>query len=185
MRRLGITNCTVVPPACDECCGEAQAPEDVVAILSRRKAESVALAAAPGDIVIAADTIVWHDGMALGKPRDEEDAFAMLSRLAGQWHTVYTGVTVLRDGEAITEEEFTSVLMRAMTEAEIRAYIATGEPMDKAGAYGVQARGALLCQRMDGDFYNVMGLPLFRLGHMLRRLGVDLLSVSPESGAAL
>lgn len=177
IRRIGITNARIIPPKCDEKVEDGMPPEDVVAIVSRRKAETVASQyAAPEDIVIAADTVVWYDGNILGKPVDEADAFNMLTMISGNWHMVYTAVTIIRGDELITEEEATSVLMRNLTAEQIEAYIATGEPMDKAGAYGIQERGALLCERVDGDFYNVMGLPLFRLGLMLERLGIDLLS---------
>lgn len=176
MHRLGITNCEVVPPKCDEFIDVSTPPEDSVAILSRRKAESVAACYPKDCIIIAADTVVWYDNQVLGKPENAADAKRMLSALAGNWHLVYTGVTAMYGDMLVTEEECTSVLMRKMTEAEIEAYIETGEPMDKAGSYGIQGRGALLCERVDGDFYNVMGLPLFRLGHMLGRLGVDLLT---------
>ena len=111
----------------------------------------------------------------LGKPRDEEDAFRMLRELAGSRHTVCTGVSVRR-GE--TSELFavsTRVFFRPMTDDEIRAYIKTGEPMDKAGAYGVQSRGALFVERIDGDFFNVMGLPVEQLGLVLARFGIKLL----------
>ena len=111
----------------------------------------------------------------LGKPRDEEDALRMLRELAGRGHTVCTGVSVCRGAQ---EERFavsTRVFFRPMTDDEIRAYIKTGEPMDKAGAYGVQSRGALFVERIDGDFFNVMGLPVEQLGLVLSRFGVKLL----------
>ena len=172
LRRIGIAHCRVIPPACDEEYDETLPPEDAVMLLSRRKAMDIAASASPADLIIAADTLVWHNGRALGKPVDADDAFSMLTALSGSLHAVYTGVTVLRGDAMLTEAERTSVLLRAMTAEEIRLYVATGEPMDKAGSYGIQERGALLCERVDGDFYNVMGLPLFRLGRMLGRMGV-------------
>jgi septum formation protein len=145
------------------------------AILSRRKAEEVLPRHPAGAVVIAADTVVVCGGRLLGKPLNEGEAFDMLRALSGRMHTVHTGVTVMRDGRALTRTESTDVTMRAMTDGEIYAYIATGEPMDKAGAYGIQERGALLVERLDGDFYNVMGLPLCLLSKMLLEFGIDLL----------
>ncbi len=172
VKRIGLTQCKIVDPRVEEKLLSDMPPEELVGHWSRRKAEAVS--ASPEDVVIAADTIVWFDGGALGKPSDAADAFGMLTMLAGNWHTVYTGLTVIHDGQTITEVESTAVLMRPMSTQEIEAYVATGEPLDKAGAYGVQERGALLCERVDGDFYNVMGLPLFRLGRVLADLGVNL-----------
>ena len=125
-------------------------------------------------VVVAADTIVALDGQVLGKPQDQGEAFAMLSALSGREHRVYTGVTVLGGGQAATEHEETAVAFRALSPEEIRDYIATGEPMDKAGAYGIQGVGALLVQGIRGDYCNVVGLPLFRLGRMLSGFGVKL-----------
>lgn len=174
MRRIGLRDAEIVPPGVEEEPIRGIPPGELAAYWSLKKAESVAGDCGPGDVVIAGDTVVWHDGNILGKPADEADAFKMLTMLSGAWHTVYTGLTVIRDGKIITQAEATSVLMRSMTPGEIEAYIKTGEPMDKAGAYGIQERGALLCERIDGDFYNVMGLPLFRLGRILASLGLNL-----------
>ena len=115
------------------------------------------------------------DGAILGKPRDHDDAVRMLTALSGREHIVYTGVAVLRGGELRQAAEQTAVRFRALTPAEIERYIATGEPMDKAGAYGIQGRGALFVAHLDGDYFNVMGLPLCRLGQLLNELGVELL----------
>ena len=139
-----------------------------VARVSRRKA--LAVPREPGDVVIAADTIVVCDGRVLGKPKDEEDAFEMLSMLSGRFHEVMTGITVLRDRESITHTETTRVHFRRLLPDEIRAYIATGEPMDKAGAYGIQGGAAFFIDEIMGDYYNVMGLPLCCLGTILREL---------------
>ena len=139
-----------------------------VARVSRRKA--LAVPREPGDVVIAADTIVVCDGRVLGKPKDEEDAFEMLSMLSGRFHEVMTGITVLRDRESITHTETTRVHFRRLLPEEIRAYIATGEPMDKAGAYGIQGGAAFFIDEIMGDYYNVMGLPLCCLGTILREL---------------
>ena len=143
-------------------------PFDEVARVSRMKA--LAVSREKGDVVIAADTIVVCEGKVLGKPRDEADAFRILSLLSGRDHEVMTGLTVLRDEEVITHTEVTKIHFRELYPQEIRAYIATGEPMDKAGAYGIQGGAALFADEMVGDYYNVMGLPVCRLAMILRQL---------------
>ena len=127
------------------------------------------------EVILAADTIVWHHGRIYGKPHSQEEAYAMLHSLSGRTHEVYTGVTVLHNGTELTEHECTYVTFRSLSDEEIHGYIATGEPMDKAGAYGAQGIGALFVKRIEGDFFNVMGLPVCRLGEMLKRTGVKLL----------
>ena len=127
----------------------------------------------PEDIVVAADTIVVCDGVILGKPRDEEHAHRMLRLLSGKAHQVMTGLTVLAPNGAVTVTEVTDVHFRPLSDKEIDDYIATGEPMDKAGAYGIQGGAALFCSRMEGDYYNVMGLPVCRLGEILRELAPE------------
>ena len=137
--------------------------------------ELAAAWARPEDIVVGADTVVVLDGRVLGKPKNEADAAAMLRALSGRTHTVYTGVAVERGGERRLHAERTDVRFRALTDAEIAAYIATGEPMDKAGAYGAQGYASLFVEHLDGDFFNVMGLPLCALGKLLKELDVSLL----------
>ena len=149
--------------------------EETAAALSRQKCAEVAAAADPADVVIAADTVVWLDDTIFGKPHDHDDAVRMLSTLSGRTHTVYTGVTIARDGEMLTEVEASDVRFRKLTPEEIEAYVATGEPMDKAGAYGAQGYAALFVEGIDGDFFNVMGLPLCRLGQMLKAFGISLI----------
>ena len=149
-------------------------PAETVMALSAAKAREVA-ARSPGALVIGADTVVELDGRLLGKPRDEADAFSMLRALSGNEHRVYTGVTLVRDAQCVSDAEMTRVFFREMTDAEISAYIATGEPMDKAGAYGYQGVAGLFVERIDGDFFNVVGLPLCRLGRMLAAMGVSLI----------
>ena len=151
----------------------ADAAHTVMA-LSEAKARETA-ARHPGDTVIGADTVVELEGDILGKPLDADDAFRMLRRLSGNEHRVYTGVTLVRGTECVSEVETTRVFFRDMTDEEIRAYIATGEPMDKAGAYGYQGVAGLFVERIDGDYFNVVGLPLCRLGRMLGSMGVALL----------
>ncbi len=135
--------------------------------LALRKAKAVA-AHYPDDTVIGADTIVVLEGAVFGKPADEADARRMLAALSGREHTVFTGVAVVsRMGETVFSEG-TLVRFRPLSAADISAYAATGEPMDKAGAYGIQKKGALLIEGISGDFYNVMGLPVCRLSQVLR-----------------
>ena len=147
---------------------------ETVKALSAAKALEVARRH-PGCVVIGADTVVESEGVILGKPRDEADAFAMLRALSGREHRVFTGVTVTDGDTVLSQAEMTRVFFRPLTDREIRAYIATKEPMDKAGAYGYQGFASLFVERIDGDFFNVVGLPLCRLGQMLASLGVKLL----------
>ena len=143
--------------------------------LSRAKCLEIAADADGDDVVIAADTVVCLDDEILGKPADEADAERMLRALSGRDHRVFTGVTVARGGRVLSDYEETAVHFRPLTEREIAAYIATGEPMDKAGAYGIQGRAALFVEGIEGDYFNVMGLPLCKLGKMLKEIGVSLI----------
>ena len=157
----------------DETMDPQKAPFDEVARVSRLKA-----AATPrkdGDVVVAADTIVVCEGRVLGKPRSEAEAAAMLRLLSGRDHQVMTGVTVIRDERVQTFTEVTDIHFRELSDREIDRYVATGEPMDKAGAYGIQGGAALFCTRMVGDYYNVMGLPVCRLGLVLREIAPELM----------
>ena len=160
----------------DESMDKTLAPYDEVARVSRLKA--LAVERQEDDIVVAADTIVVVEGTVLGKPRDEEDAFRMLRSLSGRDHQVMTGMTVVRGEEAVTVTEVTDIHFRELSDTEIRAYIATGEPMDKAGAYGIQGGAALFATHLDGDYYNVMGLPVCRLSMILRSFGLCILGES-------
>ena len=152
----------------DEAMDPEKAPFDEVARVSRLKA--LAVPREEFDTVIAADTIVVCSGKVLGKPHSEAEAVEMLTMLSGRDHQVMTGVTVLRGGRCKTFTEVTDLHFRSLSGKEIEAYVATGEPMDKAGAYGIQGGAALFCDRMAGDYYNVMGLPVCRLGEVLREL---------------
>ena len=160
----------------DETMDDAKQPFDEVARVSRLKAE--ATSRDHDDIVIAADTIVVCNGTVLGKPIDEADAFRMLKLLSGKDHQVMTGLTVLRGETAIVCTEVTDIHFRELSDKEIRAYIATGEPMDKAGSYGIQGGAALFAEKMVGDYYNVMGLPVCRLGQILKTLAPELMEDS-------
>ncbi len=175
LRQIGITNFKIMASGADERMDGDPPPAALVEELSRRKARAVRESAGADALIIAADTVVALDGRILGKPADEDAAFAMLSALSGRRHTVYTGLTVLRGVREETRHEQTLVAFRPLAPDEIRAYIATGEPMDKAGAYGIQGLGSLLVSRLEGDYFNVMGLPLFLLGGMLAEFGVTLL----------
>ena len=162
---------TVCPADIDEAMDPARLPQNEVARVSKLKAE--AIARNPGDVVIAADTIVVLEDRVLGKPADKADAMEMLRALSGRDHQVMTGMTVLRDGASVTHTEITDVHFRPLTEEEILRYVETGEPMDKAGAYGIQGFAAPFVEGIRGDYYNVMGLPVCRLEQMLR-------SIAPE-----
>lgn len=175
LERIGVTDFTVRVPEVEEYFPEGLTPSQVVEYISREKAEAAVKLCGSDDIIITADTMVFLDHDRLGKPRDEVHALEMLTALQGRRHTVCTGVTVQQGTRFFTESESTFVYFRSASEAELRNYIATGEPLDKAGAYGVQGRGALLVERLEGDFFNVMGLPVLRLSRMLKRFGVSLL----------
>ena len=150
---------------------QASAYEEVARV-SREKA--LAVSREKDDVVIAADTIVVCEGKVLGKPRSTDEAVQMLSLLSGRDHQVMTGMTVLRGEKVISCTEVTDIHFRELSEKEIRAYVATGEPMDKAGAYGIQGGAALFAEKMVGDYYNVMGLPVCKLHRMLTELAPEL-----------
>ena len=170
----------VIPAAGEEAAPDGLAPGELVMLLAANKAAEVAERAGGGAVVIAADTVVEVDGQVLGKPGTEEKAREMLAALSGREHRVWTGVCV-REGERIlTRNECTAVHFRALTMAEIDAYAATGEPLDKAGAYGYQGLACLFVDRIEGDYFNVVGLPVCTLGLMLREFGIELLSPRPH-----
>ena len=162
---------TVCPADIDEAMDPTLLPQNEVARVSKLKAE--AIARDPGDVVIAADTIVVLEDRVLGKPADKAEAISMLRALSGRDHQVMTGMTVLRGNNSITHTEITDVHFRPLSEEEILRYVETGEPMDKAGAYGIQGFAAPFVEGIRGDYYNVMGLPVCRLEQMLR-------SIAPE-----
>ena len=157
----------------DETMDPNASPAHEVGRVSRRKA--LAVSREDDDVVIAADTIVVCAGQVLGKPHSPEEAVETLKLLSGRDHQVMTGVTVVRGDRAETFTEVTDLHFRDLTEKEIRAYVATGEPMDKAGSYGIQGGAALFCSHMAGDYYNVMGLPVCRLGETLRKMAPDMM----------
>lgn len=167
LARMGLTDFSVVTPEVEETYPDGLTPEGVVAHISRLKSDAAAPLVSPDDILITADTMVFLGSDRLGKPHGEADALRMLTALSGNTHTVCTGVTVRQGARVEAFTVSTAVTFRVCTERELRGYIATGEPMDKAGAYGVQGLGAMLVERIEGDFFNVMGLPVERLAACL------------------
>ena len=160
-----VTNDFTVKTAdVDETLPDGISPKDAVLYLSRIKA-------APfeneNDVVIGADTVVAIDGEILGKPCDKSDAASMLRLLSGKTHSVFTGVTVIKNGEYRSFAEETKVTFFELTEKEITDYVETLEPLDKAGAYGIQGYGSLLVEKIDGDYFNVVGLPVSKLNRLL------------------
>ncbi|HXD22095.1 MAG TPA: Maf family protein [Gemmatimonadaceae bacterium] len=167
---IGIAH-LVLPANIDESLLPGEQPHTHAERLARTKALTIA-AREPDAVVIAADTIVVVDGDVLGKPSDVGAARAMLERLSGRTHTVLTAIAVARGARIESAVEAVDVTFRTVSEPDIDAYIATGEPMDKAGAYGIQGFGATIVERVDGDYFSVMGLGLRRLVQLLARLGV-------------
>ena len=165
---------TVKPTNTDESGAKGMTPKNTVEYLSKIKAEALFCDIAENDVIIGSDTVVAIDGEILGKPKNEADAKVMLKKLSGRTHHVFTGVTLIKktaDGRiektfsCVTEVEFFSLL-----DDEINAYVKTGEPLDKAGAYGIQEKGALFVKGINGDFFNVVGLPVSALWHELKSL---------------
>lgn len=167
---IGIAH-EVMPADIDETVMPHEEPVPHCERLAREKAHTLALKH-PDALVIAADTIVVRDGEILGKPADAADARRMVKLLAGRSHTVFTAIAVAQGGRTESAVEEVTVTFRALTDAEIAEYVATGEPMDKAGAYGIQGWGATIVERVDGDYFSVMGLGLRRLVALLAKLGV-------------
>ncbi len=175
LRQIGVVF-TSDPADVDECVLSDETPETYVVRVSLDKARVAAARAAEG-IVVAADTIVVLDDMILGKPTDDRDAERMLSLLSGRMHRVITALAVLdaATGKSLTRIALTRVWFRNLTHEEIGSYVSTGEPLDKAGAYGIQEKGALLVDKIEGCYFNVVGLPLSLLGEMLGDFGINLL----------
>lgn len=157
----------------DETMDPSLPPEQEVARVSRCKA--LAVPRQEDDVVIAADTIVVCEGRVLGKPHSPREAEEMLTLLSGRDHQVMTGCTIAAGEQVQTFTEITDLHFRPLEPEEIRRYVESGEPMDKAGAYGIQGGAALFCRRMEGDYYNVMGLPVCRLWQQLRHLAPELM----------
>lgn len=168
---LITTDFKIIPAVGEENADPALSPDMFVRALAEQKALEIA-ASHPDDTVIGSDTVVAINGEILGKPKDEDDAFRMLALLSGTSHSVFTGVAVIKNGEIHSFTEETKVKFFPVTMEEIKDYIATGEPFDKAGAYGIQELGALLVEGIDGDYYNVMGLPAGRLYRLMKKLEI-------------
>lgn len=159
---------TVQPAEVEETIPPDVLPEDVAAYLSHIKADAVSKNN-PNAIVIGCDTVVLLEEQVLGKPHSPEEAKAMLQALSGKTHQVITGTTVTNGSRTVTFSSETAVTFYPLSEAEIDAYLATGEPFDKAGAYGIQGKGSLLIHSIQGDYFTVMGLPVARLSRVLRQ----------------
>ena len=169
---------TVRPSSADESYDADMAAVDVPALLARRKAEAVAREAEADAIVIGADTVVLLDNKLLGKPKDAEEAKAMLRSLSGRTHQVVSGIAVVAGDTCLTDTVITHVEMRTISDAEIEAYVRRDQPLDKAGAYGIQEAAGLFVTGIRGDYYNVVGLPLCRLGELLTAVGFPLFKES-------
>lgn len=174
LERIGLTF-TVHPAAVDEALIPGLTAQEQVERLSRMKAQAVGENQPENAVILSADTVVVRDGSILGKPTDFADAEQMLLSLSGRGHLVLTGVTVWTKSRVQTHCEKTEVHFRPLSQTEIRAYIATGEPMDKAGAYGIQGYASLFVDKLVGDYYNVVGLPLCATAQMLRTAGIPIL----------
>ena len=168
---IGIEEFRIIVDENDELIPNGLSPEQTVCEIAIGKAKNVSRSCGKFDTIIAADTLVYLDGLPLGKPGGIDDATAMLRSLSGRMHTVYTGIALLKGSKSAVCAEMTRVYFRDISDAEILAYVKTGEPMDKAGGYGAQGRGAVFIERIEGDFFNVMGLPLCRLSMMLKEFG--------------
>lgn len=166
-----VDECIFIPADIEETVPDGLPVEEHPLYLAEQKARAVA-ATHPQEAVIGCDTVVIIDGVLLGKPQSQEEAFSMLERLSGRVHTVVTGVYTLADGVGRGFSETTEVEFRKLSPQEIADYVASGEPMDKAGAYGIQGIGAVLVKRINGDFYNVVGLPVARLKEELLNDGI-------------
>lgn len=169
---------TVCPAEADETVDPSMSPTEAGELLATRKAIAARdMLVSEGrytdeDVLLAADTLVYLDGKPLGKPKDGEEAASMLRALCGKEHIVCTGVCMLRGRRSVSMSEVTTVRMRAYSVAEIEDYIATGEPLDKAGAYGIQGIGAVLVDAIEGDFFNVMGLAPKTISRLMHVLGI-------------
>ena len=165
----------VWPSRAEEDNAAALPPDELVRLHARIKAQAVAAEVQPGDIVIGADTIVVLAGKVYGKPENAAAAETMLAELSGRTHSVWSGVAVVSQGQWLVDAVETRVTLAKLTAEQIRRYVATGEPLDKAGAYAVQGRGALFVERLEGCYFNVVGLPLRALSRLLSQAGVELL----------
>jgi septum formation protein len=173
LRQVGLSF-RVIPSGVDEQVSEPLAPGALVEHLALAKARDVA-AREPGALVLGADTIVVVDGRILGKPKDRADAIAMLQSLSGRSHQVMTGVALIGGGRELVGHEETTVSFVPLTQGQIERYVDSGEPMDKAGAYGIQGRASAMISGIEGDYFTVVGLPLCATCHMLSEFGIEVL----------
>ncbi len=171
MEKIGLPF-EVIVSACDETLPADIPAEQAAEVLAVRKAAAVAKLH-PDAVVIGADTTVLLDGAILGKPADTDDCKRMLHALSGRQHQVVTGVAVFWSGRSLSFSDLTQVRFYPLNDAEIDAYAASDEPYDKAGAYGIQGQGALLIEGIQGDYYNVMGLPVAKLVRVMRKIGIN------------
>ena len=176
-RRKDILNMLKIPfevveSNADETCPEGTSAEDTVKILSARKAAAVAETLEEKCVVIGADTVVFLNGKILGKPKDAADASAMLSSLSGKSHFVYTGISVICGGKTVTVCDKTEVKFKPLSQEEISAYVASGEPLGKAGSYAVQGLGSMFIEKIDGDFFTVVGMSPKILSDILESFGI-------------
>ncbi|MDR1066159.1 MAG: Maf family protein [Clostridiales bacterium] len=161
----------IITPNINETLRPDSLPSEIVTELARMKAEAVAETINEPAVIIAADTVVSLDDSVMGKPADENDAVRILTKLSGKKHVVYTGVEIIAPRGRRSFVKSSDVYMRNFTDSEARAYISTGEPFDKAGAYGIQGVGALFVEKINGDFFNVMGLPIADVFAALKSVG--------------
>jgi len=174
LKMMGIKDFIIAPDKTEEVLCVGLTPAQTVCKTALNKAKNVAAFFKPEDIIIAADTEVFLHESAFGKPDSKAHATEMLRELSGKKHRVFTGIAIKHGENIITRAEETAVFFRELNDREIFAYVQTGEPMDKAGAYGAQGKGAVFIERLEGDFFNVMGLPVCTLTLMLRSLGVNI-----------
>ena len=174
LRMIGIKKFKIIPDESEEESDLGLSPELTVCKIALDKAKNVSQLCSPDDLIIAADTLVFMEGYPIPKPTSPGEAVDMLRLLSGRKHSVYTGVVLLKGKLHTSGVECTEVFFRELSDLEIINYVNTGEPMDKAGAYGAQGKGSIFIERIEGDFFNVMGLPLCRLTLMLRNYGIML-----------
>ena len=182
LRQIGVA-CDQRPVDVDETPRAGERPADFVRRVALEKATEAWFAGAGGRLVLGADTAVVADGEIFGKPAGGDDARAMLRRLSGRSHEVLTAVAVVLEGERDCLLSASRVTFRTLSEDEIRRYVATGEPADKAGAYAIQGLAAVFVERLEGSFSGVMGLPLYETARLLARFGLDLFAANPGAAA--
>jgi len=172
LEMLGFENFIISPSAGDEPNAVGLAPDEAVRTIALSKLHTCPLYPDENSLIIASDTLVFLDNEPLGKPKDENEAAAMLQKLSGKMHSVYTGIALSYAGREIADFERTDVYFRTLSEKEIADYVASSEPLDKAGAYAAQGLASRFIRRIDGDFWNVVGLPVYKFDMALKDLGV-------------